>query len=336
MISVIFLTRKCPRQCGYCGIRDSNLINPELSVGQWIKAFQILENLGSTFNLVLGNEPWLYGEGLLDIINSTSVPTGVYTTCHPTLFNKFRNKFFQEGLNNLSAGLDYPVDFLTKIYPYDTKNHIIQKSYDALNGFLWTRLHYPNVTCHATITVTAKNFCFLPDIVKDMNDIGVHTNINFLHWNKDGKYDFFSKKEEMKDLMFTEEQLNELREVLEKTKKIDGIQNRAMLDMEVEDLVYMGWNCRGNPYGGPTVDADGSLRVCGYRQGSRTPQMSIFDLSEFDIFSSKPDKEYFGWEEKVRLDAEECPGCSWSCPLMYHYGLGAGQVDEIFLNHEGG
>ena len=74
-------------------------------------------------------------------------------------------------------------------------------------------------------------------------------------------------------------------------------------------LISMNWHCLGNPYGGPTIDADGSLRVCGYRKGELTSQMSIFDL---------PDK-WEKWRLSVFDDAMQCPRCGWSYPWMYDY-----------------
>jgi hypothetical protein len=92
-------------------------------------------------------------------------------------------------------------------------------------------------------------------------------------------------------------------------------------------LLQMKWHCGGDPYNGPTIDADGTLRCCGYRKGKYTPKMTIFDL---------PD-HIDHWEEMVYQDAMECPGCCWMHPMQVHYWQ---ETDpemgrKVLVNHAG-
>ena len=108
--SVIYLTRRCVYNCAYCGIVDnSKKRKDELSLEQWQRAFEILKEIGVEFNLILGNEPWLLGTELPQILNHTNIPYGVYTTCQESLWSKYHAHYFLEGkLNNLSIGVDIP------------------------------------------------------------------------------------------------------------------------------------------------------------------------------------------------------------------------------------
>jgi hypothetical protein len=280
--------------------------------------------LNIEFNLVLGNEPWLLGDDLPEIINSTAIISGVYTTCQPTLWGRYHESFFiEKGLDNLSIGVDSirqtPVDPLV--------DDSLLKTFNAWHAFDWVKEHAPWVDCHATVTLHQENYRILPDIIRQLDAMNVYSNINFIHWNKDGAYDFFGEFETLKHLLFQEDQYSEVQAVLEEVKESQKLlQNPEMLEQPVDKLVNMGWHCNGDPYGGPTIDADGSLRVCGYRKGTRTPKFSIFDL---------PDKET-EWKQAVYDDAQECPGCQWSCSWMFNY-WNKNQPDkgtDIFTKHK--
>lgn len=303
--SVIYLTRRCPRKCTYCKIRDDKDVGKELTTDQWIKAFQILKELKVEFNLILGNEPWLLGEDVLKILGS-EIPYALYTAGLPKIFQK-NESLFSKGLNNLSIGIDFPRYISKEMYLEDDS---YKKSTDAWKIVEHVRKRYPHVQVHATTTIHAKNVQYLPLIVTNLTELGVYSNVNFIHWNKDGKYDFFPNKEDMPYLMFTREHTGLLRVAIDSVSKNPGLlQNLEMLREDISVLTSMSWHCKGDPYGGPTIDADGTLRVCGYRKGRYTSKMTIFDLPEY----------LDHWEEAVYQDAMECPGCSWSCPWMFHY-----------------
>lgn len=312
--SLVYLTRKCPRGCTYCRLRDSKLKGSELDTKQWIKAFSILKDMGVDFNLILGNETWLLGENLLHIMKRNEVPFALYTTCPEELFERFNDRFFDSGeIDNLSCGVDYPLSYLSDIL--ENKGHFSNdmelKSFTAWKGLLWTKAHYPNVDCQGTMTISKLNYKLIPDVVQELKENGIFCGLNFIHWDKDGSYDFFPKEEEIKPLLLTKKELPELETILQKINSDNFIQNFEMLKENPQSLISMGWHCKGNPYGGPTIDSDGSLRVCGYRPGRMTSKLSIFDL--VDSVSIQV------WKEYVEADCRECPGCFWSYPWMYKY-----------------
>jgi len=301
----MYLTRRCPRHCHYCNIRDATNVGPELTIPQWKDAFKVLKELKVEFNLILGNEPWLLGEYLVDLLKD-GIPYALYSSASIPLFGRYAKALFENGINNLSTGVDYPKGYFSTSFQDDS----LKKSEDAWDKIRWVREFYPKAQVHATITVHKLNYLYLPRIVNELTEVGAFSNINFIHWNKDGKYDFFPDEKELKGLLFEKEDHYKLRTVLNEVLQNPGLlQNPQMLEMDTSMLVDMGWHCKGDPYGGPTIDADGRLRVCGYRKGHYTSFMNIFDLPEHEDH----------WEEAVYQDAMECPGCSWSCPWMFRY-----------------
>jgi len=310
MNSVVYLTRRCPRCCEYCDIRDDRNVGNPLSVIQWQEAFSILRKLGVDFNLILGNEPWLLGDNLPTIVRSIKTPYALYTSCYPPLFEKYRHSYFgTHKIENFSAGIDFPAPKEGQdVQEYQDTSY--QKSIDAWKAFKWVRREYPNVELHATITIHKLNYHHLPEIVIQLSELGININLNFIHWNSDGGFDFFPRKEDISHLMFVSSDIPKVSRVLsEVLKNTIFIQNAEMFEQSFEQIGEMKWHCKGDPYGGPTIDTDGTLRLCGYRKGEQTSKFTIFDLPT----------RLEDWKEAILLDASNCPGCSWSCPWMYQY-----------------
>ncbi len=322
--SLTYLTRRCPRACGYCALRDATHIGEELTVKQWQVAFTILKKLGVDFNLILGNETWLLGAGLLELMKTNKVPYALYTTCPEPLWSAYNFTFFKSGIiDNLSCGIDYPVKTRLDI---DDDSYV--KSEAAWKGFTWMKKHFPNYDCQGTVTVHKGNYELLPQLISDLSDLGVFIGINFIHWNSDNNFDFFPSKKEISTLLFTPDDIPKLQQVMDNiVQEPKLVQNSEMLAESVDKLTNMGWHCQGNPYGGPTIDSDGTLRVCGYRKGEYTPKFTIFDLPE----------KIKEWEHAVHLDAMNCPGCAWSYPWMFHYWTKRDSQfgNKVFVKHAG-
>ena len=323
--SLTYLTRRCPRNCEYCALRDASSIGKELDIKEWKEAFRILHELNVDFNLVLGNETWLLGMGLIDIFTNNKIPYALYTTCPEPIFSKYRYVLFNSGvIDNFSCGIDYPITEGLKI-----EDDSYAKSKSAWYGFEWIKACYPDVDTQGTITIHKKNLPYVRTLVQQLSHRGVFIGINFIHWNKDGKYDFFPKKKDIKDLLFDEGDYVEVTRILREIRCLPNhlIQNPEFISESVPILLDMGWHCRGNPYGGPTIDSDSQLRCCGYRRGTDTPKFSIFDLPA----------KLNDWKWAVWEDAMRCPGCAWSYPWMYHYWEKTDQAlgKKVFSQHAG-
>ena len=332
MNAVTYLTRRCPQKCTYCKIRDSKLTRPDLDSKGWIEAFSILHKLGVDFNLILGNETWLLEDSLLPIMEKNRIPYALYTTCPDPWFKKYRDTFFSSGfIDNLSCGVDYPLSYLKSKLSNSGRfdNDMEVKSYNAWKGFAYVKEKYPDIDTHGTMTVNATNYLFLPDVINELSALGVFSAFNFIHWDIDEGFDFFPSREKIKDLVIQKEMYEDLREALRVTSENPGLlQNPQMLGIDFRELLEMGWHCKGDPYGGPTIDADGSCRCCGYRKGTRTPKFNIFDLVEPSRLEE--------WKEAVRLDALDCPGCSWGYAWQYKYWQSEESFGKVvFQRHAG-
>ena len=332
--ALTYITKACPRNCDYCDIASSRPLADELKVGQWIDAFKILKEIGVTFNLILGNESWLLGERLIQIMEHNRVPYAMYSTAPVNLFDKWHEKYFDGPIDNLSCGIDYPLSYLLMRASTEgvTMNDTENKSLDGWLALLKTRFKYPHIDTQGNITVHRQNYMMLPLTVAELKRFGIFTGINFIHYNKDGEFDFFPSKKELDDFLFksTKHFIN-LNNILHQVLSSDHlIQHPEILDIQKGNLKYltnMEWHCGGDPYGGPTIEADGSLRCCGYRKGKHTPTFNIFDLPKMkDV-----------WREAVFTDAKNCPGCSWSYPRMYHYWIGRDPqfAQKVFTKHAG-
>jgi MoaA/NifB/PqqE/SkfB family radical SAM enzyme len=331
--ALTFITKACPRNCLYCDISSSTVSNEELTVGQWIDAFKILKEIGVTFNLILGNESWLLGDRLTHIMSFNEVPFAMYTTAPPKLFDKYHERFFTGPIDNLSCGIDYPLSYL--LQKQIKMNDIEKKSLDGWFALIKTRTKYPYVDTQGMITIHRQNYDLLYQTVKELKIFNIFTGLNFIHYNKDGLYDFFPSKKDLQGFLFTSpKHVKNLYKELDRTLKMEGhlIQQPEVFECKPENLKFlldMEWHCGGIPYGGPTIQADGTLRCCGYRPGKRTPKLSIFDLTSKGALRD--------WRLAVYDDAMECPGCSWSFPRMYHYWKGRDPkfAEQIFTKHAG-
>lgn len=341
----IYLTRTCPYSCDYCRLRNQKLSKPELTAEKWVGVMGLLSDLKMDFNLFLGNETWLYGKYLPIIVNTgDNMPYAVYTSCQPNLFKQECKTMFEgeKSIDNLSCGCDFPMSMSFK-----QENHKVTeilKAYNAYRAFITTRTLYPNVDCQGTITISKRNIHVVFRTINDLQNLGVNVGLNFIHTDHDDGFDFFPKPNEMRkhllDILSPDEQNSyiHLYDYLKELKRTGKhlIQNLddtlELMDIDWNDengglgIVNTCWHCKGDPYGGPTIDADGSLRCCGYRKGTETPKLSIYDLDN--------DVGYGRWKEAVFTDANKCPGCVWSYPRLYaHYKNKPEQARKVFVNH---
>lgn len=297
----IYLTRACPQKCDYCRIRNSTLTSPELKPEQWVEVFKILESLGIEFNLLLGNEPLMLGDGLPTVLNSITTPYAIYTTAPEPHFSKMKDILSR--LPNFSVPLDMSEEFVE-----NKDSDIIQKSLRGWEALQWAKVQgIPDV--HAMLTISKLNYKHVAEIVDMVTSQGIFIGLNMIHWDQDGKYDFFPKREEIEYLLLTEDEFNYFCNVeLPKIKALfyrGKVQNMpAYFDALPKHGLKLDWHC-SKPI--LTIDADGSMRTCGYRKGERCSTWSIFSINPITIYS---------YLEDWRKDCSDCPGCFWSYPFL--------------------
>lgn len=320
-VSSIFVNRDCPRHCYYCSLRDAPLRNRQLSEPEWEKVIRILDSLGVQFHLFLGNEILLMPDVIkfIDFMNNRvkgGFDYALYSTLHPALMRKYKTDLVEHGCYNMSGGIDDLQGFTDK----DVK----EKSADVFSGLTFFKERgMPD--CHGNITITNKNLKQVPMIVKQLTLRGIYSGINVIHWNKDGQYDFFPRKEVLQDSLLSDtKDLNQVIQTL-----IDGAKDGSLLIHNpieylqgiVEYGLDLSWKCK-RPHV-ISIDADGSLRLCSYRPGILLPKFSVMELG-----NKLPLKKYYQiWE----AEAQDCPGCYWPCAWMADFINSKVSCDNIML-----
>ena len=315
--SCIYVNRSCPRKCEYCSERDAPLRGRELTESEWEKVVTHLDSLGIKFHLFLGNDCLLMGEDFLKLVNFLKgrQDYAFYSSFQPALFNKYRDRLLPAGLYNLSGGIDV----------LSGDDDIAEKSADGLFALTWLKKQgIPD--CQGTITLGKHNISQCEKVVKTLSERGIWAVVNVVHWDTDGKFDFFPKR----NLKYALEDTPELRDLISRLK--DGIiRGEYMLQCPPEYLdgilewgINQNWHC-SKPI--VTVDADSSLRTCGYRPGKYLPNYSVLDLgNELSV------NKYMEIWESERL---ECPGCYWGYPIMAEFDWYGDKefADKVFREH---
>lgn len=316
------MTRKCPMNCSYCSIVDNNK-EDELTLEQWKKAFLNLKNIGVDFNLILGNEVLMLKDDLIELVKflkEENISYGMYSTFPEPFYTKYRDQLIEAGMENLSFGCDTLVG----------NDSIGIKSRRALNGVKY--LVDKGLTGHhASVTISDRNIDEVEDMVKTLTENKVWSGLNTIHWNKDGKYDFFPPKKDIEDLIIKD--TDKLKRVCNnlKEKTISGeymIQTPTeYFDAIVEHGLDMSWHCSLPLM--ITVDSDGSLRLCGYRAGEDFKKFNILDMD-----SKEKLQEYHAQWDKEK---DDCPGCFWACWWQAEQTVKGGDEEfgkELFQSHK--
>lgn len=330
LMSSVFLTRRCPMHCAYCSLRDSKLVDKELTVKQWATAFEELDKVGCSFHLILGNEPLLL-KGLVDLVwwMRGRTPYAIYTSGYPLLIDKHLPALVEAGLPNLSGGCDKLITDRSPETDIERKSNYVFNALKRARGLGVTDLQ-------GTITLSKLNLDSVVDTITSLHEAGIWSGFNIIHYNTDGQFDFFPEKEAIKDLLFTEEDRPKLREVMGQIVSMikSGdymIHPPAEYFQGIPDQgVDLSWHCT-HPLV-LSVDSDGKMRCCGYRRGTRSPNYSALKLS----------KCYEAFLADNAQDRKECPGCYWSCYWMAEYyfvkdpdfGIKVFQSHEIRRNDE--
>jgi len=320
--STIYLNRDCPRACPYCSIRRPNF--PTLSGEEWKDVFDILHDyLGINFYLILGVEPLAMSyEDLSKIVrhlNEKDYEYAFYTTAPGNTFSKLEKLIHEDGLRNVSAGLDFVVEV------YEANKHKLPKDIIKLNETSKLTLHQKSVETqkmleyainsnveevHGIITISRMNYLYLPELIDyliDKYQNRLHIGINYVEYGHGKDFDFAPHK--ITPYHFTEKDIPSLNKIIDELERKSNSPKYNMVQIPFDYLRQTQYLPKLNRKCNiiiPTVDADGSLRRCGYRIGNEIHKYSVFDI---------PTKK----EEIIKTYQKEvatCPGCLWAYPYV--------------------
>lgn len=323
LMGVEFLTRACPLECSYCNIIKSPLGRRPLTKGSdWIRIFSILDSMGVTFNLILGNEPLVLGKELVEFVSFMrgGTPYALYTTTPEPMWSKWKDALLRAGLHGISCGIDYPKSWWNRDVSDDIKYQII-KSKSSYESMLWV-LDRGAKACQGTATITSKNLALLPEVAMDLTESGIWFACNPVHWDSEFKegdnkreldkfgYDFFPPKKYIQGVTLDNKK-GEIEEAITGIRYARDVLGANVFneDEQLDDFAEFcpngnDWHCTKPNI--MSVDPDGYMRVCGYRKGKRCNQISIFD------FETAPIETTQKWLDAWYRDMLECPGCMWT------------------------
>ena len=317
--SCIYVNRQCPRHCPYCTERNAPLKGKELNIEQWKRVIDKLDSLGIVFNLFLGNDSLLLGKEFIDLVRYLKGRRdyAFYTSFYPSVFEPLKEDIVKSGIYNLSAGIDF----------LDGDNELGIKGKDGTRGLLWAKdIGVPDL--QATLTLHKKNISVCENVVKFFSQRGIWSEINVIHWNLDGGFDFFPERMEE----FILEDTSELRKLVHDL--VEGMRRKEYLIHSPPEYLLgipiyglnQSWHCKNTRI--LTIDCDGYLRTCGYRPGRRLSSYTIFDLGDKLTLD-----EYVAlW----KLDSSECSGCYWAYTWFvesFYDQYGTEIADRVLQEH---
>jgi len=327
VVSSIFLNRECPRRCPYCGARRFGV--DRLSGEQWLDVIDLLREQGIEFFLFLGNEPLMLGKDLVVVVKGLAernVEYGLYSTSPEPLFSKWRENLIDAGLRNWSAG----VDFVPEVYQRMKKEgrlsekairlvegqgvEIVRKAEESLKGLVW--MYEAGVEeVLSLITVSRANVEMLYDMVVWFADNVVRDNrwkvsYNYVEWDH-GDKDFMVSKDEGEGWWLLEEDrevwqrgLLKLEEEWEKYPFVQPVKGYlSNIDRALRQDVKWWKEC-GFGVENLSVECDGKIRACGYREGR--VGYTVWD------FRDRAEEVWDAWRREVM----KCKGCYWALPHM--------------------
>jgi len=277
-----------------------------MTTEEWIDAFNVLHDLGVDFHLLLGNE-LLMKEGIVEIMdyltNTLKVRYAFHTTSPPQIAHDILLRLIDIGITNVSSGVD--------ILPSEAENalssSIAAKSYYGYKGLVFCRDNGVQ-DIHGTITASKLNQHTIPALINLLTGSRMWIAFNTLHWAQDDGYDFFPPRTELEHLTLSEQDIKFIADdVLWQINEFGVSMQNAPEYFEAwkEYGAALNWHCNLPVI--LTVDADGSMRACGYRKGTRCSNMHILRLDLANYWQA--------WE----ADQKECPGCFWGFPWQAEF-----------------
>lgn len=314
----ILWSRSCSLQCSYCNMANGREHSGSLE--EWKEGFDNLKNLGCSFSAFYGAEPLIDFADLPEIIEYSEklgIKTTVITSGVTTHLSDKLPVLYRHGLRSITTSYDHNIDDRYSIEK-------TSRSLEVINKF---RALGPVRDVAVVVTLTKKNFRYLPQIIANMTHAGIWTFFDLIHKDRGQPGSKVKDSKETKDLYFTTEDLPALVRILNEalTMKNQGYMFHASKTfLETLKLVvslqmqlvggspYM-WNCSDYDCfpSWVTVDCDGAVFPCDdfqVREGD-IPLLKFWDLERYwEFFSNQ-------WKELVKM---RCPGCLWNTHIDAH------------------
>jgi len=325
------LTRKCNLDCDYCAIvknytdmpksypQISHYIQNEMStkvIIDALKAFKV--HNPNVFNIFYGGEPLLRPD-LFEIINFCNENEIYYTIISNN------TPQIQSLIKNLFDKVDYVEGFTSSVDPVFNHTYNVGKKRDERVPKLDDRISKSIIGLKrlkemqgsgkikdvvAEITVMNENQNFLYDLVSELSEHEIYSDITFVDIAKNPYYDFSNVTDPDQLVKPSWELSQTLSAIMTDTGLY--VHMKDILIPQMFDTLPSDFDCDLElGVHNVTVDADGSMRLCLRIRGTLTPHIHVSELFES---SGMVGKDFY---ERMCMDKRRhCKLCNHSCLMM--------------------
>jgi len=335
------LTRRCNLKCEYCAIVKNypnkpgsypdmaHYIKNEMSTEMVIaglRAFKI--HNPNAFHIFYGGEP-LLRKDLSIIINYCNENKIFYTIISNN------TPEIQPLIKKLMRETDYLEGFTSSVDPVfneiGSSEDRVKKSVEGLKRLKMMQDSGFVKDVVAEITVMNHNKHLLYDLVGELSDAGIYSDITFVDIAKNIYYDFSNITDYSPLVKPTFELAMLFNNMMDDDTLLIHMAD-VLLPM-MYDTLPSNFDCQlENGIHNITVDADASIRLCLRIRGSVTPQ--IFSLENlFDL--EDPERVSKAFLESIKTDKNRmCKLCNHSCLMMSKYidESGDGEDDLVHID----
>lgn len=308
----ILWTRECKQKCPYCAMATGR--NNIQSLERWIRGIDNLKELGCEFIAFYGAEP-LQDFHCLDLVVGYAEMKGIKTTVitsglAPSTDDKI-DRLYRAGLRSLTMSYDMtPIS--KKSWPKS------QGAIARLEDFR-QRPYVRDVA--AVVTLTSRNYIYLPDTIEELSAKNIWTFFDFIHCDRGNPGTKCRNYNGIDDLMFSENDLHFLLPILEEVLRMKQTgylchTSEAFINMirenDGERLFNYDWNCAEHECfpSWVTIDCDGTVFPCDDFQ----PKVPNFRIHMTEL-AKRWDEFCTVWGEAVR---DLCEGCLWNTHIDAH------------------
>lgn len=317
------LTRKCNLNCDYCAIVKDYIYKPSLypNMSHYIKnempTSLIIAGLRAfkyhnpnIFHIFYGGEPLLRKDLplIINYCNANSIAYTIISNNTPEI-QKYIKRLFEE--------TDRIEGFTSSVDPVLLKGEkvedSIKKSIEGLKRLKEIQQKGKVKDVVAEITVMNHNKHLLYDLVKELSQNDIYSDITFVDIAKTPYYDFSNVRDPEKLVMPTDE----LKEIFEKLNNDQSllIHMKDVLLPQMFKTLPSNFDCHiEDNIHNLTIDADGSVRLCLRIRGTVTP--SVLNLD--NLFSkTEVGKLSDTLQNAIFIDKNvQCRLCNHSCLMM--------------------
>lgn len=309
----ILFTRKCNLKCGYCNMVDNTM--KELSIDDWKKGIEALNNLGVEFFAIYGAEPLINFNRLINFLNilkgfnieKTVITNGILLDEDKII------KLKKSGLNSITMSYD--------IMGIDKDTQLKTSRFVQLKSML--ERHFKDI--EIVITINPINYKKLPDVIKKY---GKKYWIHFdpIHYDRGqpGSKCYLKKPDCVDYASDFPEVFKEVLNLKNKGYKIHPTPDIINDFIFRSDIVTEAkYRCKGTSW--LTIDADGTVYFC----DDFKPEEFRSEYNVMDI-----DKNIKKFQTEAQNKVKNCPGCYWVTHVMSDRMVGTKDGLNYF-KHEG-